>query len=111
MSYFLKKISSNKILLKRSKYLDLINELEKAEKILSEYSGGHSGDYFCATDFNKDYVLNLNKIKSDFNMNLKPDLGFMYRSFLPTCEWDDFVGSEGINIANRILKKIEKLKK
>ena len=85
----------------------LVQRLEKAERILSKYSGGYSGEYLSAEEFHKDLK---NAIKEYKNGNQKK-LDQFYIWFAPTYQWDDFVREEGINLGDEIFDVISKLKK
>ncbi len=41
----------------------LISDLKKAETILSQYSGGYSGEHLSAEEFHKDLVDRISKLK------------------------------------------------
>jgi hypothetical protein len=85
----------------------LIKLLEKAEKIVSEYEGGYSGKYLSAQEFHKDLKYSI----IDYRNGDDTKLDQFYIWFAPTCQWDDFVGSEGENLANEIFEIVSKLKK
>lgn len=71
-----------------SEKLSLINDLKEAEKILSEYSGGYSGQYRSAEEFHKDFKDRLFELENG-NEAVLEDLWIW---FAPTCQWDAFVG-------------------
>jgi len=87
----------------------LIEDLEKAEVYLSQFSGGYSGKYICATEFHKDFNEELEKLKNGNKKSLK----LFYGWFLPTCEWDDFTNSDdkSLKIGNRIFKQLSEIRK
>ncbi|MCF8387390.1 MAG: hypothetical protein K9G47_05870 [Bacteroidales bacterium] len=76
----------------------MIYKLEKAEKMLSKYSGCYSGEYFSAEEYYNDFKIALNELKNGDNS--KPDL--FYRRFASSYHWDDYVGTEGIKLGNDI---------
>ena len=83
----------------------LIKDLKKAEKILSEYSGGYSGEHISAEEFHKDLVDRVQRLeKGDESVLID-----LWIWFAPTCQWDDFVGN--IGLGERIFQKVRKLKK
>jgi len=82
----------------------LIADLKEAEKILSEYSGGYSGEHLSAEEFHKDILDRIKKLESG-DESVIEDLWIW---FAPTCQWDDFVGN--IELGERIFKKLDKLK-
>jgi hypothetical protein len=83
----------------------LIADLKKAEKILSEYSDGYSGQHLSAEEFHKDIVDRIKRLESG-DESVIEDLWIW---FAPTCQWDDFVGN--IELGERIFQKLDKLKK
>ena len=88
----------------RTKMEALIADLKEAEKILSEYSGGYSGEHLSAEEFHKDILDRIKKLESG-DESVIEDLWIW---FAPTCQWDDFVGN--IELGERIFKKLDKLK-
>ncbi len=88
----------------RNKMESLIRNLKKAEKILSEYSGGYSGEHLSAEEFHKDIVDRIKRLESG-DKSVIEDLWIW---FAPTCQWDDFVGN--IELGERIFQKLDKLK-
>ncbi|MBQ4912836.1 hypothetical protein J8L85_00205 [Maribacter sp. MMG018] len=85
----------------------LVRLLEKAEKMVSKYEGGYSGEYLSAQEFHKD----LKTAIVDYKNGDDSRLDQLYIWFAPTCQWDDFVGKEGESIANEIFEIVSKLKK
>jgi len=83
----------------------LIKDLEEARVYLSQFSGGYSGKYICATEFHKDFKEELEKLKSGNQESLKTFYGW----FLPTCVWDDLTDSseESLDIANNICSQLD----
>ncbi len=92
---------------KKSELLELFNDLDQAEKILSGLKGGHSGNFLDVVEFHKVFVEELNDLKTQ---NV-PDFEQICIWFAPTSAWDDFVGTKGIELANRIYDKANKWKK
>lgn len=92
------------IFTRRTKMDSLITDLKKAEKILSEYSGGYSGEYLSAEEFHTDLVDRIKKLESG-DESVVEDLWIW---FAPTCQWDDFVGN--IDIGERIFQRLNKIK-
>ena len=76
----------------------LLNLLDKAEIILSKYEGGYSGEYLSAKEFHKDFKKTILEYRNGDNSKI--DLFYIW--FAPTCHWDDFVGYEDSDIANKI---------
>lgn len=77
---------------------ELFKLLDKAIQILGQYSGGYSGNFLSAEEFSSALIESVEKFKAGDVSHAKN----LYIWFLPTSCWDDFVGSEGNNIANRI---------
>lgn len=82
----------------------LIEDLKKAEKILSEYSGGYSGEHLSAEEFHKDLLDRIKKLEYGDNSVIED----LWVWFAPTCQWDDFVGN--IELGERIFQKLDKIK-
>jgi len=89
----------------RNKMDSLISDLKKAEKILSEYSGGYSGEHLSAEEFNKDLVDRINKLENR-DKSVIQDLWIW---FAPTCQWDDFVAN--VDLGEKIFQRLNKMKK
>jgi hypothetical protein len=85
----------------------LIIELDQAEKLLSQFSGGYSESFFSAEKFHQALIVHIEKLK---NGDLRV-LDNLYLWFLPTSDWDDFVGFEGQDLANSISGKLKALRK
>ena len=85
---------------------NLIKLLDKAEKLVSEYSGGYSGIFLSAEEFQKDLKLSIEQYKNGDDSKLNE----FYIWFAPTCAWDDFTGSEGENLGNQIFDIVKSLK-
>ena len=83
----------------------LIKDLKKAAEILSEYSGGYSGEHLSAEEFHQDLVDRITKLENGDDSVLED----LWIWFAPTCQWDDFVGD--VDLGERIYQKIIKFKK
>lgn len=83
---------------------ELFADLEKAEKMLAEFSGGYSGKFYSAEEFHKA----LEEEVYDLRHQNVPDFSQICLWFAPTSVWDDFVGIDGMDLANRIYKRAEK---
>ncbi len=88
----------------RTKISSLITDLKKAEKILSEYSGGYSGEYLSTEEFHEDLIDRIKKLENG-DESVIEDLWIW---FAPTCQWDDFVGD--IDLGERIFQRLNKIK-
>lgn len=83
----------------------LINDLKEAEKILSEYSGGYSGEHMSAEEFHQDLKARIVELENENEAVLED----VWIWFAPTCQWDDFVGDA--ELGERIFQQIIALKK
>jgi len=92
-------------LIKKFSEEPLIDLLKRAEKQLSQYSGGYSGEYLDAKDFHKDLVEAIKRYEEGDESQLKRFWGW----FAPTTCWDDFVGGEGLGLGNEIFERIDKM--
>ena len=79
--------------------------LDKAEKMASEYQGGYSGKFLSAKEFHKALFESISKLKTGDTTQLDQ----LHIWFLPTSCWDDFIGTEGLNLANEISELLSKL--
>jgi hypothetical protein len=85
----------------------LIIELDQAEKLLSQFSGGYSESFFSAEEFHSALKTHIVKLRhKDFS-----GLEDLYLWFLPTSDWDDFVGAAGQDLGNSISRKLKVLQK
>ena len=89
---------------KKYEMLDLFNDLEQAEEILSTLTGGYSSKFNSVEDFLNEFVEELYDLKSQ---NV-PDFEQICMWFAPTSTWDDFVGINGIELANRIYERAKR---
>ena len=85
----------------------LINLLEKAEKLASKFHGGYSGQFLSAEEFHQAFLESINKFKQGDNTQLDK----LNIWFLPTSCWDNFVGKDGQNLANKISELLSTLTK
>lgn len=85
----------------------LIEDLEKAEIIASQYSGGYSERFLSAEEFHAALKDKIKKLKEGKYFVID-ELNIW---FLPTSDWDDFIGEEGIEIGNKISKQLSRLQK
>jgi hypothetical protein len=83
----------------QSDYTKLIDLLDKAELLASEFQGGYSGQFLSAEEFHQALFDSINK----FKLGDKTQLDKLHIWFLPTSCWDDFVGKEGQDLANEII--------
>ena len=88
-------------------YSELMTDLHKAEKMLSEFKGGYSGEFLSAEEFHRALVDKIN----DIELGNQIDLNDLWIWFAPTCAWDDFVGKDGLDLGNRIFERVNNWKK
>jgi len=88
----------------KNKMASLIADLKKAEKILSEYSGGYSGKFLSAEEFHRDLLDSIIKLENGDNKVIES----LWVWFAPTCQWDDFVGD--VDLGEKIFQKLDKIK-
>jgi len=89
-----------------SKIKKLIELLEKAEHLASQFSAGYSGEFLSAEEFHKALSNSITKYKNGDNAQLEE----LQIWFLPTSCWDDFIGfqdEEGLgDEINYLLDKV-----
>jgi hypothetical protein len=85
----------------------LIDLLDKAEKLASEFRGGYSGQFLSAEEFHQALVDSISKFKQGDNTQLDK----LHNWFLPTSCWDDFIGIEGQTLGNEISELLSTLTK
>ena len=84
----------------------LINTLWRAEEIASEFEGGYSERFIDAKDFHK--ALKASIIRFEKGDDTVLDEIFLW--FLPTSDFDDFVGFAGMDVANEVCELINQYK-
>jgi hypothetical protein len=82
----------------QSDYTKIIDLLDKAEKLASEFQGDYFGQFLSAEEFHQALYNSINK----FKQGDKTQLDKLHIWFLPTSCWDDFVGKDGQDLANEI---------
>jgi hypothetical protein len=92
---------------KKWEFFELLDDLHAASELLSEYKGGYSGKFLSAESFYEELVDAID----DIEFGNQTDLTRFWLWFAPTCEWDDFVGQEGLELGNRIFERVDKWKK
>jgi hypothetical protein len=75
----------------------LIDLLDQAEHLAGQFSGGLSGQFNSAEEFHLALSDSITKLKNGDNSQLDK----LNIWFLPTSCWDDFVGTEGQELANQ----------
>lgn len=89
-----------------SKLDQLIDLLDEAEKLAGEFTGGYSNNFFSTQEFHAAIVDSINKLKEGDTDQLN-SLGLW---FAPTCDWDDFIGLDGMKLGNQIFPLISELR-
>ena len=85
----------------------MLEDLHKAEKLLSNYKGGYSGEFLSAESFREVLLDAIDGIEE----GNQTDLTRFYIWFAPTSQWYDFTGAEGMELGNRIFERVNKWKK
>lgn len=83
---------------------ELWDDLDSAEKLLSQFKGGYSGVFLSAEEFHKVLTEEISETEHDNY----PDFGRICIWFAPASVWDEFVGSEGMELANRIYTRAKR---
>jgi len=86
------------LLTTQTDHIKLIDLLDKAEKLASEFQGGYSGQFLSVQEFHQALFDSINK----FKQGDRTQLDKLYFWFLPTSCWDDFIGKDGQDLANEI---------
>ena len=81
----------------------LIEELKTAYQLVSQCEGGYSGDFLDAREF----AVALKEAITLFESGDDTCVKNLWLWFAPTTAWDDFVGSEGMELGNSIFEKLE----
>ena len=92
---------------KKWEFFELLDDLHKAEKMLSKYEGAYSGEFLSAQEFHEALIDAID----DIEFGNQTDLSRFWIWFAPTKAWDDFVGEEGIELGNRIFERVDRWKK
>ena len=90
-----------------NKLADLLILLDEAEILASEFTGGYSSRFFSAEEFHdalKSSILNLKS--GDLT-----EIETLSIYFAPTGFWDQFVGMDGMDLANKIDYTIKSIQK
>lgn len=82
----------------QSNYTKLIALLDKAEKLASQFQGGYSRQFLSAEEFHQALLASINALKQGDITQLDK----LWTWFSPTSCWDDFIGSDGQDLANEI---------
>ena len=89
---------------KKYELFELFDDLESAEKMLAEFSGGYSGKFLFAEEF----CIAFKEEVADLIHQNVPDFNQICLWFAPTSIWDDFVGINGMELGNRIYERANK---
>jgi hypothetical protein len=93
--------------MKETDKIKLTSLLDKAEKILCQYSGGYSKDFFSAEEFHIALIDSINCLRNGDNSQIEK----LFIWFMPTSCWDDFVGTEGLDLGNEIFEILNNYRK
>ena len=84
----------------------LLKLLDKAEKLSGQFTGGYSNNFLSAQEFNTALADSINKLKDgDYDQ-----LNELSLWFAPTCAWDDFILTDGEDLANEIYPLVTELR-
>jgi len=84
---------------------ELLIILNEAEHLASQFTGGYSHRFLSAEDFHSALRNSIIELKKG-NRDILKDIWLW---FAPTCDWDDFIGTEGLELGNRIYVKADHL--
>ena len=94
-------------MIQSSKLRELYILLDEAEALVAQHSGGYSYQFFSAKEFHAALVESIQKLKEGDNEQIR----LLWLWFAPTCDWDDFTGGEGLELANQIFSLLSELEK
>ena len=86
---------------------NLITLLEQAEELASQFTGGYSNRFSSAEEFHQALKIAIVKLRQGDTEVLND----LWLWFAPTCDWDDLIGMEGVNLGNDVHEEISKLVK
>lgn len=89
-----------------SKFERLIKLLDEAEKLAGQFTEGYSNNFFSAQEFHTALTDSINKLKTGDTEQLNN----LWLWFAPTCDWDNFILKDGLNLANEIFPLISELR-
>jgi hypothetical protein len=90
----------------KENFESLLEVLDEAETLVAEFSGGYSDNFFSAEEFHAELKAAIQKLKG----GKLEELDKLFVWFAPSYDWDNFVGSEGEHLGNRIFSLILKIK-
>lgn len=82
-------------------------QLDKAEELARQFSGGYSDHFFSAQEFHAALADSIAKLKSGDT----DQLNNLWLWFAPSYDWDDFTHQDGQDLANEIFPLLTDLKK
>ena len=83
----------------------LLKLLDKAEKLAGQYKGGYSNNFLSSQEFHSALADSINKLKAgDYDQ-----LNELLLWYAPTCDWDDFILKDGVDLANEIYPLVTEL--
>jgi hypothetical protein len=84
----------------------LIVFLDQARDLAGQFTGGYSGEFFSAEEFHTALAESIDQFKNGDESQLDR----LYVWFLPTSCWDDFIGMEGMSLANEISELLSEIR-
>ena len=85
----------------------LIAKLKTAHELVSQFTGGYSEGFFSAEEFSAALGKAIQELESG-NEEILRDIQLW---FLPTSDWDDFVGQEGIPLGEEVSRLLDQYMK
>lgn len=85
----------------------LIAKLKTAHELVGQFTGGYSDGFSSAEEFSAA----LGKAIQELEAGNAKVLGEIRLWFLPTSDWDDFVGQEGIQLGEEVSRIIDQYMK
>ena len=79
--------------------------LDEAAILSSRFKGGFSNRFLSAEDFHPALLESIARIKAGDHSAIHG----LWIFFAPTCSWDDFIGSDGAELGNKIFGILEQL--
>jgi len=83
---------------------ELVGKLKEAHSLVSQFEGGYSGNFLDAREFAAALGNAIKEFENGSN-EVSKDLWIW---FAPTCQWDDFVHSEGIELGELIHGELDR---
>lgn len=91
----------------RLEYKQLILQLEEAEQLAAQFSGGYSNNFISAEELHTALSENIIKLKDGETAGLNK----LWLWFAPTCDWDTLIREDGLVLGETIFAFLSELKK